>query len=132
MSNLHNKDQLYNREERIIYLFRWILLKGDLSESEQLMSNGERFTEEQTNFINKIINEIEYLEEEIIKHIPSTWPWDRFNYTEKAVMINAAAELLLANNKRSIVIDESLEFSKVYCGDKAAPLINGVLDKIGK
>ncbi len=132
MSNLLNQDQLYNREERIAYIYRWTISKGDLSESEQYMSNGERFSEEQKGFIDTIIEEMDMLEAEVSKHIPSDWKWERFNYIEKAVMINAAAEILLANNRKAIVIDESLEYSKVFCGDKATPLINGIIDKIGK
>ncbi len=132
MSNLLNQDQLYNREERIAYIYRWLISKGDLTESEQFMSNGERFTEQQKRFIDTIISEIESIEEEVAKLIPSDWKWERFNFIERAVLINAAAEIKIASNKKSIVIDESLEYSKVYCGDKATPLINGIIDKIGK
>lgn len=131
MSNLLNQDQLYNRDERIAYIYRWFISDGDLTESEQYMSNGERFTEEQAKFIKEIINEIDTLEEEILKHIPKDWKWERFNLIERSILINAAAEIMLANNKKAIVIDESLEYSKVYCGDKATPLINGIIDKIG-
>ncbi len=131
MSNLLNQDQLYNREERIAYIYRWLISKGDLTESEQYMSNGERFTEEQKRFIDTIISEIDTIESEVSKFIPSDWKWERFNYIERAVLINAAAEINIASNKKSIVIDESLEYSKVYCGDKATPLINGIIDKIG-
>ncbi len=131
MSSTLNQDQLYNRDERISYIYRWLLTDGDLSETEQYMSTGEKFSEEQTGFISKLINEIDYLIETIVKHVPDTWKWDRFNTIERAVIINAAAEILLANNKKAIVIDESLEYSKIYCGDKATPLINGIIDKIG-
>ncbi len=131
MSSLLNQDQLYNREERISYIYRWQITGGDLSESEQYMSNGERFTSEQINFINTIIDEFEMLKEAIVKFIPDSWSWERYNLIEKAVLINAAAEIIIAQNKKSIVIDESVEYAKIYCGDKASPLINGIIDKIG-
>ncbi len=95
------------------------------------MSNGESFTEEQKRFIDTITNEYEMLEEAITKFIPKDWKWERFNLIEKAVLINAAAEIIIAKNKKAIVIDESLEYSKIYCGEKATPLINGIIDKIG-
>ncbi len=131
MSSLLNQDQLYNREERISYIYRWMLSKGDLCESEKYMSNGESFSDEQIKFIETILDEIETLEEEVKKHISTDWKFERFNYIERAVLINAAAELIIAKNKKSIVIDESLEYSKIYCGEGASPLINGILDKIG-
>ncbi len=131
MSNILNQDQLHNREERISYIYRWIINEGDLSESEKYTSTGEAFTNDQVKFINQIVSEHDYLVDELSKHVPDTWKWERFNYIEKAVLINAAAEILLANNKKAIVIDESLEYAKVYCGDKATPLINGIIDQIG-
>lgn len=132
MSSLLNQDRLYNREERISYIYRWLLSEGDLSESEsQYMSNGERFSKEQLTFINTIIDEFEMLKESIVKYIPDTWSWERYNFIEKAILLNAAAEIIIAQNKKSIVIDESVEYSKIYCGEKASPLINGIIDKIG-
>ncbi len=132
MSNLLNQEQLYNREERIAYIYRWILSEGNISDLEKNMSNGEPFTQEQYKFINTIFEEYNTLEEEVIKYVPSDWKFERFNYIEKAVLINAAAEIIIASNKKSIVIDESLEYSKIYCGEAAAPLLNGIIDKIGK
>ncbi len=131
MSNHLNQDRLYNREERISYIYRWQLSGNDLTETEQYMSNGEEFNREQKEFIDTIINEFEMLLEAITKYIPSDWKWDRFNFIERSILINAAAEIIIANNKKSIVIDESLEYSKIYCGEKASPLINGIIDKIG-
>ncbi len=131
MSNLLNQDQLHNRFERISFIYRWIIAEGDLCESEHYMSDGEKFTEEQKRFIDTIINEYQMLEEAIVKFIPKDWKWERFNLIEKSVLINAAAEIIIANNKKAIVIDESLEYSKIYCGEKATPLINGIIDKIG-
>ncbi len=130
MSSLLNQDQLYNREERIAYIYRWLLSNGNLSDIEQNMSNGESFTSEQKDFINSIIEEIEMLTDSIKKFIPSNWSWERYNFIEKSVLINAAAEIIIANNKKAIVIDESVEYAKIYCGDKASPLINGIIDKI--
>lgn len=130
MSSLQIEDQLYNRDERISYIYRWMVNKGDLSESERYMSNGQRFSEQQYSFIDTIIARHEELETIIVKHIPDTWKWERFNTIEKAVLINATAELVIAKNKKSIVIDESLNYAKIYCGEKASPLLNGILDKI--
>lgn len=130
MSSLQIEDQLYNRDERISYIYRWMVNKGDLSESERYMSNGQRFSEQQYSFIDTIIARHEELEAIIVKHIPDTWKWERFNTIEKAVLINATAELVIAQNKKSIVIDESLNYAKIYCGEKASPLLNGILDKI--
>ncbi len=124
-------NQLYNRNERIAYIYRWLINNGNLSESEKLTSEGEPFSKGQELFINKIIDEYSNLEENVAKYVPETWTWERFNYIEKAVLINAAAEILIAENKKAIVIDESVDYSKIYCGEKATPLINGIIDKIG-
>ncbi len=128
MSKLLNQEKLYNREARINTIYTWILCENDSSEFK--MDDSPKFSLEQIEFIKSIYEEIDMLEKKIIEHIPSSWKWERFNYLEKAILINATAEILLAKNKKSIVIDESLEYAKVFCGEKSQPLINAIIDKI--
>lgn len=131
---MKNSEQgaLHNRHERINFLYRNYLLEGTLQDSAEAINGNEYgFTDEQKDFANKILENIVRLESKISEHLPKDWKWERFNTLEKAVILNGAAEILIAENKKAIVIDESLEFAKKYCGEKSQPLINGILDKIG-
>lgn len=130
MSNT-DKGKLHNRKERIFFLYRNYLLEGTLNDSNESIHGEEyNFSDEQKTFIDNILKNIETLETEIFKHLPTDWKWERFNNVEKAILLNATAEILLANNKKAIVIEEALEFAKKYCGEKSQPLINAMIDKI--
>ncbi len=128
-NNINNK--LYKREERISFIYRHFLLKGVVDDYDEAINSPDYgFSSEQIEFIKEIIDNLEKLEELIKKYVPDNWDWNRFNVIEKSLLINAVAEITLAGNKKAIVIDESIEYSKIYCGEKAAPLINGIIDKI--
>ncbi len=127
----NNNNKLYKREERISFIYRHLLLKDVVDDSNEAINSPDYgFSTEQIEFINEIIDNLENLEDQIKKHVPDNWDWSRFNVIEKSLLINAVAEINLAGNKKAIVIDESIEYSKIYCGEKAAPLINGLIDKI--
>ncbi len=131
MSNL-NQDQLHNRDERIFTLYNWFIQGEGFNEDEIRTSPGkEDFSEDQVKFIKLIIEEYDILEAEIVKYIPDTWGWHRFVPMEKAALVNAAAEILLANNKKAIVIDATLQFAKRYSGLSAKALLHAIIDKIG-
>lgn len=132
---MKNSEQnaLYNRNERIFFLYRNYLLEGTLNDSAEVIDSNEyNFTKENKDFINEVLDNTDKLEEQITKFTPKDWKWERFNTLEKAVLLNGAAEILLAKNKKAIVIDESIEFARKFCGEKSQPLINGILDKISE
>lgn len=124
---------LHNRNERIFFLYRNYLLEKALNDSAEVIDSEEyNFSEEQKVFVNKVLKNIEKLENKISLHLPKDWKWERFNILEKAVILNGTAEILIAENSKAIVIDESVEFARKFCGEKSQPLINGILDKIGE
>ncbi len=122
---------LHNRKERIFCLYKVYLLGKTVNDQNEDLNFSEyNFSEDQLNFIKNIISSTDDLENEILKHLPSDWKWERFNNIEKAIILNATAEILLMNNKKAITIDESVKFAKKYCGEKSEPLINAIIDKI--
>lgn len=122
---------LHNREKRIFYLYRTYLLEELFNDSKESINSLEfEFNTDQKYFIKKILENIELFESHIIKHLPKDWKWERFNQLEKAILLNATAEVFLVKVKKAIIIDESINFAKKYCGEKAQPLINAIIDKI--
>lgn len=130
MNKNKKEGKLHNRNKRISILYSNYLMSLTSDEIEKLF-NESKFSNEQIIFINNILRDKDKLEKEILKYLPSNWKWDRFNYLERAVILNATAEILLAGNKKAIVIDESILYARKYCGEKSEPLINGIIDKIG-
>jgi len=124
----NNENSLsHRRKERIFFLYRNYLLDDS---KEEIESDQFNFNKKQIDFINLILKDIDSLENKIKKFIPSDWIWERFNFLEKAILLNAASEMILKKKDKKIIINESVEFAKKYCSEKAPPLINGILDKI--
>jgi len=130
---INSSNALHKRTERIFFLYRNYLFSKSLNDSDQeIFSKEYSFDEEQISFINDIIANIDTLETKIKEFIPESWTLERFNYIEKAILLNGISEIIIAKNKLEIVIDESLNFAKKYSSSEASPLINAILDKIGK
>ena len=125
------KISLYNRSERINLIYQVYLFSLISSDIKKMLHEGKTIlNDRQINTILKTLEEKEFLEDKIIKIIPKTWKWNRINNLEKAILLNGAAEIILFSNDKKIVINESVEYSKKYCEEKAKNLINGILDNI--
>ncbi|BDV02367.1 MAG: hypothetical protein HPAVJP_2560 [Candidatus Hepatoplasma vulgare] len=131
MNYLHEFD-LRNRENRIFFIYKYYLLKLDIEEAKkELHQNLEEydFTLEQQNAIEKIFDNIPYIEK-LIKEKSLNWDWSRIDYLEKSVLINGSCEIIIFKNKKQIVINESVIFAKKYCNIDSYKYINGILDKL--
>lgn len=125
--------KFYNRKSRIFFLYKIYLLKIDFNNKDEFNLSLDLtynfFSDEQREFIFQIITNFSDLEEKIKEKITNNWNWNRYNLVEKSIILNGVAEMILSNNKKSIVLNESIEFAKKYCGIKAPSLINGILEQ---
>ncbi|BDU67557.1 MAG: hypothetical protein TYPL_2100 [Candidatus Tyloplasma litorale] len=129
--NNNEKGPLQNRKERIFFFYKFYLQGADLNKKEELLLElKENLEKNQIQFIVKCLEHFDEIETELKKHLPNNWEWSRFNIVEKAIIFNATSEILIAHNKKAIIINESIEFAKKYCGKKSQSLINGIIDKI--
>ncbi len=128
-----NSTYLTNRENRIyffykIYLFSW-------NREESLKELNEKYFEydfstKEEEAILKLINVFNDIEERYKSLLPSDWKIERLDNLDKAILLNGVFEIITFNNKKEIVIDESVKYAKKYCSSKSYSLINGILDKI--
>ncbi len=134
-NNRKNSTYLTNREKRIyffykIYLFSW-------NEKEFLRELNEKYFEynfsvKEEKAILKLIGNFDYIEKKYKTFLPGDWKIERLDNLDKAILLNGVFEMLLFDNKKEIVIDESVKYAKKYCSSKSYSLINGILDKINK
>lgn len=120
-------NSLQNRLQRVFLLYKYFLenQKYDLVVS---YLNEFPFTIEQEKKIYEIISRISFLEKKIIPFLPKNWKWERINFLEKAILVNALAEMILFSNKKAIVINESVKIAKTYCDSTSYSFINALLD----
>jgi transcription antitermination protein NusB len=77
----------------------------------------------------KIIKKEAIIDKLIEKSAPS-WPVDKLNKIDLAILRLAIYELKYKNIPPKVVIDEAVELSKEYGGDNSASFVNGVLGTI--
>ena len=116
------------RERLVFVLYQHLLLDKPLN-----VCFNDCFEDDDNEFVHNIIgdliiNENKYIEE-ISKHLVK-WSFDRLNYIEQAILLEATSEIKLNINDKSVIIDEAIIIAKEYCDEDSYKYINGVLDNI--
>jgi len=120
--------------ERIVIMTA--LYQIEIYKEKKLEYNIREIIEEQelqTDFINetieKIIENQEYLDKKINKHLKN-WNIKRLGKTDAAILRLGAYEILYTQTPAPVIINESVNLAKKYSDDKVVGMINSVLDQI--
>ena len=112
----------------IFALYRHLLLNKEL---EQCFS--EDFENDDNDFriavCDDLITNIDNYRPEISEHL-KRWSFERLNYVDQAILLEAVSEIRSGINNKNIVIDEAIRIAKEYCDEDSYKYINGVLDNI--
>lgn len=84
---------------------------------------------ETANHVTKVRENLELLDEKIQTHL-ANYSQEQIGKVERNILRLGAYEILILNLPKAVVINESLELTKRYASYDAAPLVNGVLDKL--
>jgi len=76
-----------------------------------------------------IVGLIPTLDEEIKESAP-TWPIEKINRIDLAILRHATYEMLNTDTPPKVVIDEAIELAKEFGGENSPSFINGVLGNI--
>lgn len=122
---------LTNRENRIHFLYLSFLLDWKIADLKEAFYEDDfyHFNSQEEECILEIFQK----KDDLIKFVEQfleNWSWERINNLEKAIILNASAEIKIFNNKKAIVINESLNYSKKYCAKETHIFINGILDNL--
>lgn len=113
---------------KIIYaLYQHLLLQEDINEC--FLNNFDNLDD----FIISLRDDININKEKYINEINNhlnRFSFDRLNYIDQAILLEAISEIKQGINNKNIVIDEAIIFAKEYCDDDAYKYINGVLDNL--
>ncbi|CAH1755695.1 7432_t:CDS:2 [Entrophospora sp. SA101] len=84
--------------------------------------------------VNKAIEKEKFLSEKINEKLKTGWEFSRLPPLEKAILTYASYELLVGKNidLAKMIIDQTINFSKVYCEEEKYKYINKVLDLLTK
>lgn len=95
-------------------LFAW-----DFSKENALVTEEAR----------QIAEKIEAIDLKISEAAPS-WPLDKINKIDLAILRLAINELESSDTPKKVVVDESVELAKSYGSESSSSFVNGVLGKI--
>ncbi len=80
--------------------------------------------------VKEILKKQKEIDEEIQKAAPS-WPIEKINKIDLAILRLAAYELLIVKDTPpKVVVDEAVEIAKQYGSESSAGFINGALGKL--
>ncbi len=100
----------------------------DILESDKIRNKQREFS---LRLFEKTIENLERIDEEIIKHLES-WDYAEIGKVEKAILRLGTYEILIEKTQRPIIINEAVELAKELADEKSPQFINGVLDAVGK
>ena len=94
---------------------------------------AETFTSQPNNpeLVQKILNQKDKIDE-MIKAAAPSWPIDKLNKIDLAILRLAIYELKFEQTPPKVVIDEAVELAKEYGSESSSSFINGVLGTIYK
>lgn len=82
-----------------------------------------------TGEAKKVVENIVQIDQKITEAAPS-WPLDKINKIDLAILRLAINELDSDETPKKVVVDESVELAKAYGSDSSSSFVNGVLGKI--
>jgi N utilization substance protein B len=94
---------------------------------------AETFTHQNglPNLVKEILKKEKDIDSEIQKAAP-TWPIDKLNRIDLAILRLAVYELTNSSTPPKVVIDEAVELAKEYGAESSPSFVNGVLGTIYK
>ena len=118
-------------KRKIFLLYQHCLLDRINSEEgeEESIKNIERIT-----WFNNCLEKEKFFSEKIAKKLKVGWEFYRLPPLEKAILIYACYELFSEQNSKyvKLIIDQVINFSKVYLEEIKYKYINKVLDLLIK
>lgn len=133
-----NKFKILNVEEDLFYFYKDIFDQIVNNFSENIFDNilKQRFIDANSRelfgiLIKNISTDFENIEKEINKYAIN-WDVNRISLIEKIIIALGVIEYSKINTPKQVVINEYVNFAKLFVNNKAGAFVNGILDKIIK
>ena len=131
-----NKFKILNVEENLFYFYKDIFDQIVNNFSENIFDNilKQKFIDANSRelfgiLIKNISTDFENIEKEINKSAIN-WDVNRISLIEKIIIALGVIEYSKINTPKQVVINEYVNFAKLFVNNKAGAFVNGILDKI--
>ena len=121
---------MFRLDKRKIFLLYHYYLLGKIAKVE----DGNEKEKEKIIWLAKCLEKEKFLSEKINEKLKTGWEFSRLPPLEKAILTYASYELLVGKSidLAKMIIDQTINFSKVYLEEGKYRYINKVLDLIIK
>ncbi|WNE40408.1 MAG: Transcription antitermination protein NusB [Mycoplasmataceae bacterium] len=118
-------------KRKIFLLYQYYLLGNTSNTSEEVESEKEK---NRIIWLNECLKKEKLLKEKINKKLKAGWDFSQSPPLEKSILIYSAYELISGKNTdlEKMIIDQTINFSKVYLEEEKFKYINKILDLIIK
>lgn len=116
-------------KRKIFLLYQYYLLGGVREERSENEKDQARLV-----WLENCLKKEKFLGEEVAKKLKVGWEFSRLPPLEKSILIYATYELLFNQipSYSKLIIDQVINFSKVYCEEVKYKYINKILDLLIK
>ena len=117
---------MFRLDKRKIFLLYQYYLLGKVGKSEEKTVKEQ----ERVIWLANCLKKENFLRAKISKNLKENWTFDRLPPLEKALLIFATQELFFGSNPNygKVIIDQTINFSKVYLEEGKYRYINKNLD----
>lgn len=95
--------------------------------------HAPKITAEQKEFMEFLVKSTyNHLPEidELIRKFSKNWRFHRISIVDKSILRTAITEMLFSETPERVIINEAIEISKKFGGEKSDKFINGILDAV--
>jgi len=123
------------RETSFQVLFQLDMGNADKDLTVQLLSEEKGLGKADRTYLEEtlrlFLEHRDEIDSALTRYLKKGWSMDRLGSAERAVLRLAALEILYMDDiPPQVSINEAIELTKAFGDDEAAPLVNGVLDRV--
>lgn len=124
------KTQWEKRVDVTVLIYQHILMEYPKQELSEIGFVEFEFDADQTKILEYACDHYQDIVQEVEPLLEKTWTWNRLNYFDRAIIVEAIAEYRVFNTPKNIIIDQALITARQYNIDEGYKYINAILDKV--
>ncbi len=124
------KPQWEKRLDITTVIYQFILLEVTKEEIVETGFVEFEFDANQMKILEYAIDHYQEIISLVSPLLEKTWRWERMNFFDRAIIVEAIAESRVADTPKKVIIDQALITARKYNIDDSYKYINAILDKV--
>lgn len=125
-----NLPQWQKRVQVVKFLYSFLIKQNSVERTKKEAFEDYEFDAAQLKIIEYSLDHFHEIVDLLQSKISHSWQFNRLNYVDQAILIEAYAESQVEHTNKVILIDQSVITAKKYSDDTSYKYINAVLEKV--